>query len=233
MALDDTCLRASAHLDIMYQMIWIYIGRGSLLRLACGRPHQPSGARRPELPASSVSCKLSERCTDAAYAIIEWIDLLRNRNRLAKFSHTDFHSCSSAIIALLLKEVIDPHNRYSSSIERGIEALHFMASGSQLAKDALHLVERLQAGVQKLVQRNERRSQKQPGPISQDCYSLVPDSQSAQVDGALEYTASDFEAFDPLILSDLEPSLLQYSDPDLALFGFDGFCPPLETYDFM
>ncbi|OQV01250.1 Fungal specific transcription factor domain-containing protein [Cladophialophora immunda] len=232
-ALDDTSLRVTAHLDIMYQMIWIYIGRGASLRLARQRSSQTDGVRGSDQPLNLVSQKLSERCTDAAYTIIEWIDLLKNRNRLAKFSHTDFHSCSSAIIALLLDEVLDPRRRYRSTIERGIDALRFMASGSQLAKDALQLVERLQAGVRKSDEHNESRSQRQDGSTSQDYFNHAADGLSISVNDTMEYTPSDFATLDPVIFGELEPSLLQYSDPDLSLFGFHGFYSTFETNDFM
>ncbi|OAP56377.1 hypothetical protein AYL99_09556 [Fonsecaea erecta] len=229
---DDTTLRVTAHLDIMYQMIWIYIGRGASLRLARERIRQLDGVSDPKLPMIPVSQKLSERCTDAACTIVEWIDLLRSRKRLAKFSHTDFHSCSSAIIALLLNEMRDPHMRYRSAIERGIEALRFMASGSQLAKDALRLVEGLHAGIQKSKGHNECTSHRQDESAAQDLYHQVAQSESLVANDTVEYAPADFATLDSMIFSDLEPSLLQYPDSDLALFGFHGFYSTFETCEY-
>ncbi|KAK5557122.1 hypothetical protein LTR46_004933 [Exophiala xenobiotica] len=226
-ALDTASLRANAHLDIMYQMIWIYIGRGALLRLVRKRLHQNGGGKSSDLIMDSATRKLAERCTNAAYTIIEWIDLLSIHNRLAKFSYTDFHSCSSAVIVLLLSEIFHAQNLYSSSIDRGVDALHFMASGGQLAKDALHLVERLRASIRKS---NGHNAEGQDGSTSE-----VRPSNAAEVpsdpaqDTTAEYTASDFAKFDPALFSDLEPSLLQYSSQDLSLFGFDGFYPTVEA----
>ncbi|KAJ9643659.1 hypothetical protein H2204_001804 [Knufia peltigerae] len=222
-ALDTLSLRATAHLDIMYQIIWIYIGRAALLRLVRKRLRQSDGGGKSDL---STTEKLADKCVNAAHSIIEWIDLLSSHNKLAKFSWTDFHSCSSAIIVILLNEVLRTRDLSSSTIDHGIDALRFMASGSRLARDGLHLVERLRASVRKhkasgqngptLVARNDNAAAEVPG------ISLTQDT------GA-EYTPSDFSNFDPALFSDLEPSLLQYSSQDLSLFGFDGFFPTDEA----
>ncbi len=231
-ALDNVSLRAAAHLDIMYQMIWIYIGRAALLRLVRERLRQTDGARNSNLTTNSATQNLAERCTNAAYTIIEWIDLLSSHNRLAKFSYTDFHSCTSAIIVLLLNEVLHARNLYSPSIDHGIDALRFMASGGQLAKDALHLVERLHASIHKSYGHNERKTS---GTSAQDDSTLkAHHSDTAEVpylsaQDAAEYNASDFAIFDSTLFSDLEPSLLQYSSQDLSLFGFEGFFPTVEA----
>lgn len=235
-ALDPVSLRATAHLDIMYQMIWIYIGRAALLRLVRQRlHHRPEGSRqKPHLTPNAATQELAERCTRAAHAVIEWIDLLSHHNRLAKFSYTDFHSCSSAIIVLLLNEVLRAsRDLHSSSIEHGINALRFMASGGQLAKDALHLVERLRTSVGKSNGYDNTRD-----PSAQDDSTLMAPHQNAAEhvlpsfstpDAVTGYDASDFAKFDPALFSDLEPSLLQYSSQDLSLFGFDGFYPTAEA----
>lgn len=225
-ALDAASLRANAHLDIMYQMIWIYIGRGALLRLVRKRLHRKDGGRYSDLTKDSPTPKLAERCTNAACTIIEWIDLLSIHHRLAKYSHTDFHSCSSAIIVLLLSEVFHAQKLYSSSIDRGIDALRFMASGGQLAKDALHLVERLRASIRKS---HGHKAQGQDGSSLEVHPSNPAQVPSSSTQDSAEYTAADFATFDPALFTDLEPSLLQYSSQDLSLFGFDGFYPSVEA----
>ncbi|KAK4942998.1 hypothetical protein LTR10_017383 [Elasticomyces elasticus] len=227
-ALDDASLRANAHLDIMYEMTWIYIGRAALLRLVRKRLHKTAEVSEFDRSTNPRGQELSERCAKAGYTIIVWINLLRSRKKLAKFSYTDFHSCSSAIIILLLNDVLHPQNSYSSLIENGIDALRFMAGGSQLAKDALHLVERLHEGIRKFNRPHERSTQELGGSTSQDHYDNAAEVPSSSAEDATEYTASDFENFDAALFSDLEPSLLQYSNQDLSLFGFDGFYPTVE-----
>ncbi|RMD40232.1 hypothetical protein DV735_g4898, partial [Chaetothyriales sp. CBS 134920] len=164
---EDISLRATAHLDILYHLTWINLGKTSTLRLVRSRLHHatadsPTG-KFPATVHSLQSQELSERCTQAAVAIIEWVDLLRSRKRLSKFSFTDFHSCSSAIIVLLLKAVLQPQEQWLSLIARGIDALRFIASDNKLARDALYLVERLQAGVHKSIRRTARDSRPTPG----------------------------------------------------------------------
>ena len=229
MALDTVSLRATAHLDIMYQMIWIYIGRAALLRLVRQRLHEIDGGRKSDRATNPVTPKLAERCTNAAYTIIEWIELLSSHNRLAKFSYTDFHSCSSAIIVLLLNEVFHARDTSSSSIDHGMDALRFMASGGQLAKDALHLVERLRASIRKSNGHNEHKPLGQDGSTSKVHRNNAAEVPSSSTQDATEYNASDFANVDPALFSDLESSFLQYSSQDLSLFGFDGFYPNVEA----
>lgn len=213
----------------MYQMIWIYIGRAALLRLVRKRLRQTEAEGKADLTMKSTTQKLAERCINAAHAIIEWIDLLSSHNRLAKFSYTDFHSCSSAVIVLLLNEVSYTRNVSSSFINHGIDALRFMASGGQLARDGLHLVERLRASIRKSDRQNERNVLGQDNPILAAHHNNAAEVPALSPQDAVEYTPTDFANFDPALFSDLEPSLLQHSSQDLSLFGFDVFFPTDEA----
>lgn len=244
---EDPFLRATAHLDIMYNMIWVNIGRAASLRLVRTRLHRcPAAGLESEnfvhTTTNSRSQELSEQCTQAAATIIEWIDLLRRCNRLAKFSFTDFHSCSSAVIVLLLNAVLHPRDPWSSPVARGIDCLRFMAGGSKLARDALYLVERLQAGIQNLITRGHTALEQQLAstpPLSplpqglggnqpKEVPTFLPADNPA-THTVMRNAGSDFAMLDTTIFSDLEPSLLGYSGQTLALFGFDGFCPAVDA----
>ncbi|RMZ84139.1 hypothetical protein DV738_g535, partial [Chaetothyriales sp. CBS 135597] len=193
---EDSSLRATAHLDILYHLTWINLGKRCTLRLVRNRLHHSTAdSPKGKLHTTTTnlqSQELSERCTQAAVTIIEWIDLMRSRKRLSKFSFTDIHSCSSAVIILLLKAVLQPEEQWLAPIARGIEALRFIASDNKLARDALYLVERLQVGVHKSIQKfagdssptqgkhsgSTARSQPTPPPQS----GLLPGQVSSQVD---------------------------------------------------
>lgn len=110
-----------------------------------------------------------------------------------------------------------------------------MANGSTLAMNALRLVERLQEGVYKATGMAGR-----DGILDQQLSSLAtPDQNSspsdtlnlardfphvaAANDTSYYNTAPDIAPFDLNLLADLDPSLLEYSEQYLTLFGFDGF----------
>ncbi|CAI7631108.1 unnamed protein product [Penicillium pancosmium] len=203
--------RASAHLNIMYNMIWVNIGRGATLRLVRRRLY-PIAADYKDLNCDDLflrSQKLAERCTESAANIINWIVQLHSRKLLAKFSFTDFHTCSSAVIVLLLNAVIRSPYHQTLPITQGIEALRFMASGSELAMNALLLVERLQEGVSTPSQISSRSSN----------LNLAETTNNSTSDN----TAPDFTPLSLGLFADLEPSLLEYSEQYLTLFGFAGF----------
>ena len=181
------------------------------------------------------SQKLAEQCAESATIIIDYIGQLHSRNLLARFSFTDFHTCSSAVIVLLLNALLRTPCHQLLPVTRGIEALRFMANGSLLAMNGLRLVERLQEAVYKTIGVTGRG-----GLLDQQPPSLQPTGQNfsqrgtLNIAGDLPYiTAANDTACDvpppditPLGLTafaDLEPSLLEYSDQYITLFGFDGF----------
>ena len=185
--------------------------------------------------------ELAERATTAAYTVINLINLLHSHKSLAKFSFSDLHSCSSAIIILLLDETIHPEKSssesWSSTISTSLEALRFIAQGNRLASDALTLVERFQAAVRKYTmhtseqtrlnslgqerEQNDLPQQEERG--HRDEHNLALNSTTLYIDeaNALEYTTSDFAMF--------ESSLIEYPLQDLMLLGFDGFCPAFDA----
>jgi hypothetical protein len=176
------------------------------------------------------SQRLVEKRREAAAMIINWITQLHHRALLAKYSFTDFHTCSSATIVLLLHSVLYP--TYDSlPITQGINALKFMAEGSRLAMNALRLIERLQGAIQKSSSVEVSGSAMDQISLSGMVGGLgLSHIQPFGSDGNLPLpSTSNYES--PILLSnqtlfpDLEPWLLEYSDQDLMLFGFDGFGP--------
>lgn len=218
-------------------MIWVTIGRGALLRLVRGRL-RPLAADTTGLGDDGLQLRseeLAQRCTKAATTVTEWIVQLQSRNLLARFSFTDLHTCSSAVIVLLLNAFLRPADHQLSAITRGIDALHFMADGSTLAMNALRLVERLQQGIYQAtgLANTETIPSQVPslvpplGPhfshdstlgVDRDTLSGVPLN-----DGIGNNAASDVTPLDLSLFTDLEPFFLEHSDQDLNLFGFDGF----------
>lgn len=218
-------------------MIWVNIGRGATLRLVRRRLYPvvaDSGSSECDEMYLRTQ-KLAEQCAESATIIIDYIAQLHSRDLLARFSFTDFHTCSSAVIVLLLNALLHTPCHQLLPVTRGIEALRFMANGSMLAMNGLRLVERLQEGVYRTLGVTGRDSV----PDQQLLYLQAPGQSLLQRDtlniaGDVPYitaangTASDVAAPDipPLGLTpfaDLEPSLLEYSDQYLTLFGFDGF----------
>ncbi|CAO2651722.1 Nn.00g000050.m01.CDS01 [Neocucurbitaria sp. VM-36] len=242
---DGPSLRVSAHLEIMYNMIWIYFGRTALLSLVRRRVRMPRADNLSEPTIYPHTKELAEKATTAAKTVIKLINLLYNHRSLAKFSFSDLHSCSSAIIILLLDEASHPATSCSEScsslISTSFEALRFIAQGNSLASDALTLVERFQAAVQKYTMHTseqtrlsslgqEREQNDLPQHEERDHrheHNPVPNPTTLYIDeaNALEYTTSDFAPFETSFFAEIESSLLEYPPQDLMLLGFDGFRP--------
>ncbi|KAF5573949.1 C6 transcription factor [Fusarium pseudoanthophilum] len=221
--------RANAHLQIIYLMIWVNVSRGATLRLVRQTLH-PSSVTMAlgDQEAYLRSQRLVEKCREAATIIINWITQLHHRGLLAKYSFTDFHTCSSATIVLLLHSLLYPTSD-SLPITQGINALKFMAEGSRLAMNALRLIERLQEAIQKSSSVEISGSTMNQPSLS----GMVVDLDLSQIQplgtaGNLPLAStSNFESSisptNQTLFPDLEPWLLEYSDQDLMLFGFDGF----------
>ncbi|KAF5615114.1 C6 transcription factor [Fusarium sp. NRRL 52700] len=221
--------RADAHLQILYHMIWINIGRGATLRLV-RQSLQPTSASMAleDQEAYLRSQRLVEQCREAATMIINWIGQLHHRGLLAKYSFTDFHTCSSATIVLLLHSLLYPTHD-SLPISQGINALQFMAEGGRLAMNALRLIERLQEAIRKSSSDNVFSYTIAQASLSEMVVGQdLSQNQPIGGTGNLPYeSTSNYESSillsNQTLFPDLEPWLLQYSDQDLMLFGFDGF----------
>ncbi|KAL4888016.1 fungal-specific transcription factor domain-containing protein [Aspergillus ambiguus] len=145
-ALDGPTVRLNVHLQLHYCMIWTYISRASLI----SKVRSFLSKRKHDIDDISVCPEieeLSQRCVEHAEQIIDLVDLLRNRRQLGRFSHTDFHSCSSATIIILLESILQPRLMSYSRVSKAMDALHFMACGSDFARSTLKHVDNFQAAV--------------------------------------------------------------------------------------
>lgn len=221
-------------------MVWVYLGRSAILSLARMRLQSSRATGEAHVDADPATEQLIAKCMNGATRILEIMALLHGRNRLAKFSYSDLHSCSSAIIILLLGGLVYPSkpnaSPESSTISNGIEALRFLASGNTLARDALSLVERFQITIRKRAfhsARKIRHGEATPPDPAQSAQAstghLASPSFTLDCEDVADYKPSDFASLDPALFSDFEPSLLDYAVPDLTLFGFDGFYAAPET----
>lgn len=169
-SLDDNYLRLNVHLQLHYSMVWIYIGRAALIdkvrSLLSNKGPIKDG---PEIGGGSQ--ELSDTCAEHAARIIDLIDLLKSRGQLGLFSYTDFHTCSSATIIVLLDSILKPRLSSFPKVRTAMGALEYMATGSYLARNSLKYVERFQGVVNKALASisclgyENSRSQKAPGSL--------------------------------------------------------------------
>ena len=129
-------------------MIWTYISRAVLIRsvrdfLGNRRQYETDPEPSPKVEESSKCC------VQHAEQIVDLIDLLRNRRQLCRFSHTDLYACFSATIIILLESILHPRLNSYSRVSSAMDALRFLASGSDFAKASLKHVNNFQVVVNK------------------------------------------------------------------------------------
>lgn len=89
------------------------------------------------------STALVSSCVASACEIIDTIHHLYKSDQLAPFVHTDFHSCSSAIMIILLDSIIKPNKGTFSKVAMGMECMQFMALWNPVAKKRLFYVQKV------------------------------------------------------------------------------------------
>ncbi|KAF9888054.1 hypothetical protein FE257_009319 [Aspergillus nanangensis] len=146
--LDGAPVRLNAHLQLHYCMVWTYISRAALIRRVRAFLHNRERGNSDGGPSPEIEA-LSNSCVQHAEKILDLIDLLKRRRQLARFSHTDFHCCSSATIIILLGSILNPSLSSYSRVRTAMDALHFMACGSDFARSTLKHVDNFQALVNK------------------------------------------------------------------------------------
>jgi hypothetical protein len=113
--------------------------------------------QNPQAETTSGTAKVSEEmstvCINAAVRIIDLIESLRLRGRLALFSIVDIHSCSSAVTVLILSSVTCPSPETRDKIEIALRCLRHIAAGSRSARNSLRLIERFQSLVHRITAR--------------------------------------------------------------------------------
>lgn len=137
-------------------MVWIYIGRAALIDRV-RRFLSKTESSKSDYGINEEYHKLSESCVEHAMRIIDLIDLLRTRGQLGRFSHTDFHTCSSAAVVVLLESILYPRLTSYSKVKKAMDALRYMATGSDFAKTTLKYVNDFQVVVNKALASMYRR----------------------------------------------------------------------------
>ncbi|KIW80706.1 hypothetical protein Z517_07322 [Fonsecaea pedrosoi CBS 271.37] len=206
-------VRATLHLDMMYQMVWVDLGRRTLLDLVKnhlkgqhgGVPHgRETGEQTP------VQRELSTRCVGAALKVLEAIATLHRRSLLARFSYTDLHSCISATVILLLGSIQHEESEqlpsFQHAIDQGMEALDFLAGGDKNAGHGYKLVRLLQNTVARLRRRAHVR-RGGPGISSSTLASPLPprpgdesDDHQNKVDSGPRPSPAEGSVHDPVEL---------------------------------
>jgi hypothetical protein len=198
---------------------------------------------------TSEEChKLSDSCVEHAAQIIDLIDLLRTRGQLGRFSHTDFHTCSSAAVVVLLESILYPRLTSYSKVRTAMDALRYMATGSDFAKNSLKYVNDFQVVVNKALASMYRRDHETScsmrvsdslgsgdSPNSRDAFLQssmkpfhLPDSSSLEShpgadteDVDLSYHQCDEEVPSMALFDDIETALENCPFTELHLLGFD------------
>lgn len=178
--LDDTSLRPNVHLQLQYSMIWIYLGRAPLVdrvRSFLGK----NESRKSDYDTGGDGHELSESCVEHAARIIDLIELLRTRGQLGRFSLYDFHTCSSAAIIILLESILCPRLTSYSKVRTAMDALRFMASGSDLAKNNLKYISNFQVVVNKALGSMNRRDLGNPWPGENSSHQSMENHHQAEL----------------------------------------------------
>lgn len=239
--MEGNCLRLNVHLQLHYSMIWICIGRGALI----DRVRSLLGNKEPtkdDLDAGSGSQELSDACADHAARIIDLIDLLKSRGQLGLFSYTDFHTCSSATIIVLLDSILNPRLTSFLKVSTAMNGLRFMATGSDLARNNLKYVEDFQGVVNKALASMYRRDYEElpstrgwgslstrESPRSGDVFlqSSIDTFHPASHQGVgIEELGHQRESQGPntALFYDIKSMLEDCSLTDLHLLGFNDLC---------
>lgn len=202
--------RANIHLQIMYNMIWVDLGRRSLLSTV-KQALSPAVARYTSrsIDNSKQQSRLAALCVSSAQAVLELIQSLRHLDMLASFSHTDFNACSSAVVLMLLDSALHHRSDYSSTlIQYGIETMEILASGNDYARKGVRLVKRFHKMLGKLAPDKVALPQRAADSIPQHRRSSL-----ARRTGPLDYVEHASQS------SDLEA--LQVDDFDFQYVGID------------
>jgi hypothetical protein len=136
--------RTTVHLHIHYHWAWILMGRASLLQVSRERIQALSNSASPipDQPQSRVD--LATLCVDAAKATIELILVLKKHNLLCRFSFTDHHASTAALIILILHSILQHGDETSRIIGDGVDMLRYMARGGcRGASSDLQTIEQL------------------------------------------------------------------------------------------
>lgn len=226
-------------------MVWICIGRQALVNRVRNVLRSESVSTYDNGTASE-NHELSETCVQHAMQIIDHIDLLRTHDELSRFSHSDFQTCSSAAIIVLLESVLHPRLTSYSKIRTAMDALRYMAAGSDFARRGLEHVTRFHVLINKALatlyrsENGDYRSksdQKEGEDITnEDSESARPSTGPLYLpenlhlgthnDGDVQTLGLGQDAQVPstALFPEIDTFLEDYSLTNLDLLGFDNLC---------
>ena len=120
------------------------MGRASLLQILRERIQAFSNSAPPISDQPQSRMDLATLCVDAAKATIELILVLKRHNLLCRFSFTDHHASTAALIILILHSILQQGHETSKIIDDGVDVLRYMARGGcRGASSDLQTIERL------------------------------------------------------------------------------------------
>lgn len=120
------------------------MGRASLLQILRERIQAVSNSASPIPDQVQSRIDLATLCVDAAKATIELILVLKKHNLLCRFSFTDHHASTAALIILILHSILQHGDETSRIIDDGVDMLRYMARGGcRGASSDLQTIEQL------------------------------------------------------------------------------------------
>lgn len=223
--LDGKFLRLNVHLQLHYSMTWIYIGRAALMdsvRTLLSNKEPTLG----DFGDRQGSQELSDSCAEHAARIVDLIGLLRSRGQLALFSHTDFHTCSSATIIVLLDSILNPRLTSFPKVKTAMDALRYMATGSALAKSSLKYVENFQGVVNTALASMHCKSRESPRSLEElgllEHGESQPGTDTEGWDMSSHQNECQGQGPNMALLYDIEAMLEDCPFTELHLLGLDG-----------
>jgi hypothetical protein len=151
------------------------MGRASLLQISRERIQALSNSV-PPIPADQPGSRinLATLCVDAAKATIELIHVLKKHNLLCRFSFTDHHASTAALIILILHSILQHGDETSRIIDDGVGMLHYMARGGcRGASSDVQTIEQLRKLASDLRQRIYQRERDSSTAVSMQPTSIA------------------------------------------------------------
>ena len=113
---------------------------------------EPTEAPRTKAVASHVQWEfLVEDCVAAAKEVIAICHILQTGDMgLAKSSYMEYSSCRAALLVLIAYSICYRTNEFSSTLQKGLDAIREMASVGDSARSEVCLLETLEAALHRL-----------------------------------------------------------------------------------
>ncbi|OKL61768.1 hypothetical protein UA08_02468 [Talaromyces atroroseus] len=160
--------RAVAHLHQNYHIAWIIMCRIPLLRIVRGRLKRVLVDTSFNEPTDPTTIEHGRLCVRAAKEVLQLFELLWAKERLAPFSFTDFHGCSTATTIILLAGILERDSEYNRWVDFGLASLRFIAAENRMARVGVQCVEHFQAIADEAVMKMQHRLRRPPDLVSSE-----------------------------------------------------------------